>query len=108
MAKKRRIRGSHFVMLDRKTLKSQEWKSLSKKAKLIYIYIKANYNGHNNGEISFKYNEVNDEFSHTTISEALKELIRKEWIKKTRHGGLHRYYCLYKLTGRYDRIVKTT
>ncbi len=103
MARKKRS-GPPFVMLERTTLKSEEWKRLSPAEKLIYIKIKTNYNGYNNGEISFKYLEANDEFADATISKALKGLIAKEWITKTKHGGLYRFYCLYKLTGKYDRI----
>jgi Fe2+ or Zn2+ uptake regulation protein len=91
-------------MLEHKTLKSKEWKSLTPSEKLIYIYIKANYNGLNNGKIPFKYSEAKDEFSDTTIWRALKRLVKKGWIQKTRHGGMFRFYCLYKLTGKHDRI----
>lgn len=96
--------GAPFVMIERETLRSLNWKQLSHSEKLIYIYVKANYNGSNNGEISFKYSEVKDEFSSATISKSLKSLISKGWIEKTKHGGLYRYYCKYKLTSKYDRI----
>lgn len=101
---RKRWRSPPFVMLEKETLRRKEWKELSPPAKLIYIKIKANYNGGNNGEIPFRYSETKDEFAPATISKALKELISKKWIEKTKYGGLHRYYCLYKLTGKYDRI----
>ena len=102
MSRRRRL---HFVMLLKIVLQSKEWKELSPAAKIIYIKIKANYSGDNNGNISFKYTEAIDEFSAPTISKALKELINKGWIEKTQCGGLYRYYCLYKLTGKYDQII---
>jgi predicted transcriptional regulator len=92
-------------MLELRTLQSKAWKELSPAEKLIYIRIKANFNGVNNGEISFTYSEARDEFSDATIWRALKGLEKKEWIVKTKHGGLFRFYCLYKLTGKYDRIL---
>jgi hypothetical protein len=92
----------NFAMIHKKTVESNEWKDLSSSAKLIYIYLKVKYNGHNNGKISFKYHV--SEFSSSTTSRSLKELISKGWISKTKHGGLYRYYCLYKLTGAYDEI----
>ncbi len=101
---KKKKSGPPFVMLEKATLKSKEWKVLTSSEKLIYIYIKKNHNGLNNGEIPFKYSEATDEFSSATISRALKGLIKKEWIEKTRHGGLYRFYCLYRLTGKYDRV----
>lgn len=103
MATKKKY-GKPFVMLEKDTLQSKEWKELSPAEKLIYIKIKANYNGLNNGEIRFKYSEALDEFSPSTISKALKGLIAKGWITKTKHGGMFRFYCLYKLTGKHDRI----
>jgi DNA-binding MarR family transcriptional regulator len=103
MGRKKR-RGPPFVMLERATLKSQEWKKLGKSEMITYIYIKKNYNGSNNGNIPFKYSELKGVLASATLSKALKGLIEKGWIKKTRYGGLYRCYCLYKLTGRYDRL----
>ena len=91
-------------MLEHKTLDSEIWKALSPSERLIYIGIKRNYNGHNNGEIPFKYAE--SALSSTTTHRALKGLEKKEWITKTKHGGLHRFYCLYGLTGKHDKIRK--
>ena len=102
----RKRKGSHFVMLERATLNSPEWKSLTKPEMIAYIYIKKNYNGGNNGKISLKYSELKEVLAPATLSNALKGLIKKEWIEKTQHGGLYRYYCLYKLTGKYDKIRK--
>jgi len=83
-------------------LRSDEWKTLTSSAKLTYIGIKANYNGANNGQIAFKYS--GSDFTDSTTSKALQELISKGWVEKTEHGGMFRYYCLYKLTGKYDNI----
>lgn len=96
-----------FAPIFKDVLSKPEWKSLSRSEKLIYIYIKANYNGRNNGEIPFTYLSVKGEFASATISKALKGLIRNGWIEKTEHGGLFRYYCLYKLTLKYDRVFKS-
>lgn len=97
-------RGAPFVMLERQTLVSTEWKNLSHSEMLTYIYLKKNYNGGNNGEIPLKYLELKEILAPATLSKALKGLENKGWIEKTRYGGLYRYYCLYKLTGKYDRI----
>jgi predicted transcriptional regulator len=86
-------------------LKSLEWKGLSAAAKLAYLYIKAKYNGANNGGISLHYSElrgIKGLCSHATISKALKELEQKEWISRTKEGGLYGYSNHYKLTGKYD------
>ena len=101
-----RRRYSRFVMLDKRLLESEEWQKLSHSEMIVYIYLKRNYNGGNNGQIFLKYLELTDIFAPATISKALKGLINKEWVRKTEHGGLYRYYCLYELTGKYDDIKK--
>jgi len=51
-----------------------------------------------------QYLELKDIMAPATLSKALKGLIKKGWIEKTKHGGLFRYFCLYRLTGKYDNI----
>ncbi len=107
MGSSRRKKCAPFVMLEKATLKSDEWQQLSLHAKYLYMKIKAKFNGTNNGKIAFRYSEIRgeDKFkSDATISKYLKELISKGWIDKTEHGGLFRYYCLYRLTGKCDQI----
>ena len=94
-----------FVAIPRKTLRSKEWKDLSPAAKLLYIYIKPKYNGFNNGSIRLYYSElkgVKGLSSPSTISKANKELEIKGWIKRTKYGGLYRYFNEYLLTGDFD------
>jgi len=101
---RRRQSGPPFVMIDRALLQSKEWKELSVSQMITYIYIKKNYNGGNNGEIPLAYSELRSVFAPATLSKSLKDLINKGWIEKTKHGGMYRYQCLYKLTGKHDRI----
>jgi len=91
-----------FVMLENATLNSQEWKQLTHSEMVAYVYIKKNFNGGNNGEIPLKYSELKGVMAPATISKALKGLVTKGWIEVTRHGGLYRYFCKYRLTGKYD------
>ena len=62
-------------MLERTTLKSEEWKNLTSSEKIAYIYVKNNYNGGNNGEIPLKYSELKEILAPATLSRALKGLI---------------------------------
>ena len=110
-AKKGKSKGhKSFVMLARKMLsRNEEWKELSSAAKLFYIYLKSKYNGINNGSIKLHYSElkgVKGISSHSTISKAIKELEKKEWIKRTKQGGLYRHINEYELTGNYDEYLK--
>jgi DNA-binding MarR family transcriptional regulator len=91
-------------MLEKFTLDSHEWKGLSTSEMVTYIYIKKGYNGSNNGEVPFTYSGIKGVLAPATISKSLKGLISKGWVEKTKHGGLYRFYCLYKLTGKYDQI----
>jgi hypothetical protein len=101
-------RFNNFIMVPRKILKLEEWKSLSPSSKILYIHLKAKYNGANNGSIYLHYSElkgIKGLSSHSTISKAFKELLNKEWIKKTKHGGLYRFSNEYELSGRFDDYI---
>lgn len=103
-------------MMDKQVLKSPEWKSLSHVEKLLYIYVKAGYNGSNNGDIPFNYSKYTDEFSSRTIAKVLGDpnkrnekeekgsLIKKGWLERKMVGGRYRYKVFFRLTGRYDII----
>jgi len=85
--------------------KCDEWKELSPAAKLLYIHVKGKWNGYNNGQIRVYYSELKGFrgiSADSTISKASKELQEKGWIKRTKLGGLHRYFNEYELTGKYD------
>lgn len=105
-AKRKRDRGhKSFVMLPRKMLRHQEWKMFNPAAKIIYIHLKGKYNGHNNGEIRLYYSElkgIKGLSSPSTISKAFRELEIKGWIKRTKLGGLYKYFNDYELTGKVD------
>ena len=98
-----------FVRLERKLiLKSENWKSLSPGAKILYLHLKAKYNGSNNGQIKLHYSELQNctGFKNPkSISSAFKELETKEWIKRTKIGGLYRFTNEYRLTGKYDDLL---
>jgi len=101
---KKKNKHRRFVMLERQTLLSPKWKELSHSEMIAYIYIKNNFNGSNNGDIPLKYLELKGILAPETLSKALKGLESKEWIEKTKYGGMFRYYNLYRLTGRHDCI----
>ncbi len=106
--RRKRKHDKSFVMLGRRTLKCPEWKGLSASAKLLYIHLKAKYNGSNNGEIRLHYSELKGTQglrSSATVAKAFQELESKGWIKKTKHGGMYRYFNEYELTGRYDECL---
>ena len=103
--RKKDKRFNSFVAIPRKTLWNKEWKELSSSAKILYLYLKAKYNGHNNGSIRLYYSElkgIKGLSSDSTISNAFKELEQKEWIRRTNLGGLYRRINEYGLTSKFD------
>jgi len=94
-----------FVMVDRLMLKSEAWKQLSNRERVLYVHLNAHYTGANNGDIIISYNSVKGMKGmkgQTTISAALRGLEEKEWIEKTGPGGLCGCPSTYRLTGKYD------
>jgi hypothetical protein len=100
---------SSFVRLGRDLIfRSEEWKRLSPRAKVLYVTLKAKYNGANNGEIRLCYSELSDHSgfrSRKSISTAITELEREGWISRTKRGGLHRYENRFGLTGKFDVLL---
>ena len=112
IAKRRRKNGRDsppFIRCEKDMLfNCSGWKELSPSAKLLYIYIKSRYNGSNNGKIKLPYSElsgIKGISSSKTISNAQLELKQKGWISISQHGGMYRYFNLYKLTWRFDRLT---
>jgi hypothetical protein len=106
--KGRRDRYASFVGLERKLIRSAEYRQLSPRAVTLYTHIKAKYNGGNNGAIVFHYSEIQGAkgfASDKTICATIKELECKGWIERTHVGGLYRFQNLFKLTGKYDAMV---
>lgn len=113
MKKGKRDRYSSFVGLERRLFsrdregqpKCPEFRQLSPRAVVLYLYLKAKFNGSNNGQIAFHYSEIkgaNGYRSPKSIAAAIRELEAAGWIERTRFGGLYRFQNLYRLTGRFD------
>jgi hypothetical protein len=108
MKKGRRDYHSSFVALERKALKEPEWRNLKSRSKIFYLYLKAKYNGQNNGEIQLHFSELQDlpELrSRKAFYGAARELEATGWIERTNQGGLFRNANTYRLTGKYDAML---
>jgi hypothetical protein len=109
MKKYKHDHDSSFVGLERRVLfKCESWRGLSLRAKVFYIYLKAKYNGKNNGEIQLHFSELSGHpglSSRRAFYGAAKELIGAGWIERTNAGGLYRNANTYAITGKYDAML---
>jgi len=90
--KGRRVSGG-FMMIHHVLLNHKNFCDLSKDAKLIFFFLKSQYNGHNNGDLSATLKMIKAKgygSSSGQLSKALKELENTGFIVKTRQGGKNR------------------
>ena len=80
---KERFKALPFIMLENTT-----WRSLNGNSIKIYLEICRRYNGSNNGNVSFSYNEGVELFGmgKSTISRSLKQLEVFGFIKRNKVG----------------------
>ena len=86
-----------------------EWADLSPAAKVIYIQMKGKYNFKNNGKIKLYYSElrkIKGLKCSRSISKGFRELDLKEWIKRTKLGGVYGRSNEYELTGKHDPSIE--
>ena len=109
MGKRRHDYNCSFVRLGRDLIfRSDPWRNLSPRAKVFYLTLKAKYNGSNNGDIRLCYGELKADASFKSpksISAAIGELEKGEWIERVKMGGLYRYENRFRLTGKHDAML---
>ena len=90
-AKGRRESGT-FVMVPKAILESEEYAALSAYEVKLLMDIYAQYNGRNNGDFHCAWTLMRKRGwrSQDTLNRALKGLLRRGWIERTRQGGKHR------------------
>lgn len=116
--KKRRWHNIRFVAFPSAWFWGQvpEFQDLSKPARMVYFCLKSAYvpctrtNAGNNGRITFSYSALKKGTGYNsegTISNALKELEHKGWIRRpdmTERSFL-KGLTPYEITGRYDPCI---
>lgn len=106
-----------FARMPHQVTDSQNYRTLSIKAKALLADANARYNGRNNGDIDFTLKTMKKWGwnSNDTISKAKTELLKKGWLVLTRQGARNKAN-LYALTlwsideckGKLDRVATTT
>ena len=88
-----------FVPVQRDLLQSKEFRSLSKSAMILYIYIRSKVRSRGQFEVILTYSEMSDILSSQTMSNAIKQLIEQGFIVKTEQGGRYGFANKYKFVG---------
>jgi len=98
-----------FVALERRVLfRCPEWRSLTLRAKVIYLYLKAHYQPLNHGQIQLHFSQLQDIpgfASKRGFYSGIRELEVSGWIVRVNGGGLYRNPNLYRLTGKFDEML---
>ena len=96
-----------YVIFQRQLCHRKAWKGLAAASKVFYMCAKGRYRPWNNGKIELPYRDmkgVKGCSSRDAVSKAIKELEAKEWVVRTKIGGMYRFNNLYKLTFNVDLI----
>lgn len=110
--KKKKPKSTPFILIEKTLLKSNEWAKLSSIARDLYLELKCNYNGYNNGQLIASYTYIRKKYGYGygTISKGFRELISNDFISQTQRGELAGLFGkkanAYKLTGKYEKIVE--
>lgn len=90
---KNRSKGK-FIMLRHDIYDSEAWRSLSPKARCVWLELARRYNGINNGDIGLSNREAGKacNISKNTGGKALIELEEKGFIKVTAYSGFKNKY----------------
>lgn len=81
---------SRHVQLVNGFRQERAWKALRASSRIVYIEIKAQYNGYNNGRImaSERFLAARTGLAKNTVSRALEELQEKGFLVETKQGAL--------------------
>jgi hypothetical protein len=98
-SKGRKESGS-FLAIPHELLETKKFDSLSTKANKLLLQIARQYKGGNNGDLNATFTDFKAKGwnSKDTFNRALKELIEKGFIFKTRQGGYQNKCSLYAIT----------
>jgi hypothetical protein len=89
-SKGRRTAGN-FLLVPERVIRSENYRKLSMKAKALLLDMGAQYNGHNNGDLSAAWSDMK-KFgwrSKDTLHNARVELVYLNMTELTRQGGMH-------------------
>jgi len=105
-----------FVLVKIEMLRDQKYQRLSITAKMLWIYLRGQYNPNKEninpatGEIqvnlTYKQMITTKGFSPKSMTRAIRELIKNDFIRKTEQGGRLNGMSAYSFTGKYAPFPK--
>ena len=84
-------------------LESDAWQDLSCYARTIYTEIGRKFNGYNNGNLSYTFQEASKIMHRNTYAKSLKELVSHGFIDLQRSGGLNKACNIFALSYRWKK-----
>ena len=109
---KQKSKPNPFILIEKRLLQAPEWIQIGHTARDIYLELKLNFNGFNNGELIASYNHLRKKYGYgyETISEAFKRLIKYQFIELTQRGELAGLFGIkankYRLAGKHEKIFE--
>lgn len=101
---RRKLKGfKPFVSIGKTKTFRKHFFELTPNAQSLYVRLKMEFNGRNNGELTLPYSQLKGYKSTRTIKHTFDELIDRGWIKRCRQGGLFGTSCRYQLTWTFDQ-----
>lgn len=101
-----------YILIEKRLIKSSIWVDVGHVGRDIYIELKCNYNGFNNGALICAYTYMRKKYGYgySTISKAFKKLISLELIELAEMGELAGLFGVkankYRLVGKHENILK--
>jgi len=99
-----------FIPIRRDLLKDPVWKGLPNSAKVLYFYLRAQFDSRDeNKDVGLSFREAEECVgSSKTVNRAYKELCEKGFIQKEKRGGLYGGVTTYKFVGQFKDFSHIT
>jgi hypothetical protein len=89
-------------MIPKEMMNSKMWEKLNNYSVRAYLEIAKKYNGNNERNLSYTYQEAEKYMDRRTFKKAIDELVELGLIDIIRSGGLHRVCNIYALSKRWQ------
>ena len=109
---KNKHRRNPFILIEKRLIESAVWAQIKQVGRDIYVELKRNFNGFNNGQLICCYTFMRKKYGYGygTLHRGFKKLEELELIKMTERGELAglsgKKANKYLLIGKHERIIE--